>query len=106
MKTATAKGKVSRLPAGARGRRGTVIPQREPPAGYVTIDQAASKMGVTSEALRARIRRSLLFTGTTLKEGTEVRLGTTAVAVRFGRRWFVWLSGKAPRKTAGARGKP
>jgi len=52
---------------------------------YETIDEAAGRLGMTAQALRARCRRGAV------REGREVRcyLGDGVVATKFGRTWRV-----------------
>jgi hypothetical protein len=52
---------------------------------YDPIDIAASKLGITEEALRARCRRARRGTGA----ATVADLGAGIRAVKFGRTWRV-----------------
>lgn len=68
-------------------------PRRRPPRSpcligptYVSIAEAARRLGMTAEALRARCRR-----GEAKREGQDVRvyLGDGVFATKFGRTWRV-----------------
>jgi hypothetical protein len=58
---------------------------RRPAQAYDAIDDAAARLGMTAQALRARCRRGAV------REGREVRcyLGDGVVATKFGRTWRV-----------------
>jgi hypothetical protein len=56
---------------------------RRPPNAYLSVEEAAPRLGMTPQALRARCRRGAV------KEGRETRcyLGDGVVASKFGRTW-------------------
>ena len=55
---------------------------------YFTVAQVAPRLGITPEALRARLRRA------ERREGTEsvARLGAGVVGYRFGSTWRLYLT--------------
>jgi hypothetical protein len=67
-----------------RGSAAGWAPNR-PARVFDPIDEAAAKLGLSAEALRARCRRGQV------REGRDVRcyLGSGVVAVKFGRTWRV-----------------